>query len=75
MIQLVCGSQVVGQDELEVVIELQNQIAHLQGLYHRQAGNILERILAGAYVEPGALEASLESIRSGGMIQTRLEVH
>lgn len=66
---------VITQDEIETLIGLENQIRNLQRMFERQAADVLDRLMAGATVEPGTHTAEIEETREGGEIRTRLRLH
>jgi hypothetical protein len=69
-------SDLISQEELEVMIGLANQLRTLNKLYAKRAGELLLRLQAGAAVEYGVHTAEIEDFwdKKGQRIQ-RLEIH
>ena len=62
----------IRQEELEVLIGLKRQIHQLRRLHKQQAGDILDRLMAGATVEAGAHSVELFTRRKGSRQVTSL---
>lgn len=75
VVRLMAAQDTVTQEELEILIGFENQIRQLQRLRSHQRGAIVDRLLAGAAIEPGTHTAEIQTDRTGGDLVTRLVIY
>jgi len=66
--------RLVTQTDLEIILTLGSQMARLKERRDRLSVAALERLAAGAEVEPGLRDCQIEEIRRGGCRLQRLIV-
>jgi hypothetical protein len=70
----VLSEEMVTQGEIESLIGQRNQVRRVKRIYDRQAASVLERLLAGAVIEPGTHTVEVETRIDGPRRVTRLAV-
>ena len=65
---------IIGQDEIEGLISVENEIQALQQKRDRLADYLLARHLAGVEVEPGIFRLGVEIEVGGGQCEHRLVI-